>query len=165
MKQTWYQRFSSSITRASSSLVLVPFFSCNRRWQMVMRMLGMMQLSRGGEYISNIHLRLSNRVVYHVYTTRRPFDVSVSYGIYIYTYIYIYIYIYIYVYIQCKCCMESIARGMGSRISYSTRHSRVLYDASRPHPKCYIFQYIQHKQNRCFKWFIVVRINGCCQQR
>ena len=35
-----------------------PFFSCNRRWQMVMRMLGMMQLSRGGEYISNIHLRL-----------------------------------------------------------------------------------------------------------
>ena len=68
----------------NESLFLFGVGSCNRRWQLVMRMLGMMQLSCGGEYISNIHLRLSNRVVYHVYTTRRPFDVSVSYGIYMY---------------------------------------------------------------------------------
>ena len=83
VKQTWYQCFSFSITRTSSSLVLVPFFSC----QMVMRMLGMRQLLCGGEYISNIHLRLSNFVVYHIFTTWWPFDVSVSFGIYIYIYI------------------------------------------------------------------------------
>ena len=79
VKQTWYQCFSFSITRTSSSLVLVPFFSC----QMVMRMLVMRQLLCGGEYISNIHLRLSNFVVYHIFTTWWPFDVSVSFGIYI----------------------------------------------------------------------------------
>ena len=32
-----------------------------------------------------------NRVVYHVYTTCRHFDLPVNYGIYIYIYIYIYI--------------------------------------------------------------------------
>ena len=56
---------------------------------MVMCMLGMMKLSCRGEYISNIHLWLSNQVVYHVYTTRRPFDVSVSYCICMCIYIYI----------------------------------------------------------------------------
>ena len=34
---------------------------------------------------------------------------------------------------------------MGLRSSYSTRHSQVLYEASRPHSQCYIFQYSTSK--------------------
>ena len=37
-----------------------------------------------------------------------------------------------------ECNTGNIARGAGSRGSYSTRRSRVLYDTSRPHPECNI---------------------------
>ena len=46
---------------------------------------------------------------------------------------------------RCECCTGNIARGVGSRNSYSTRCSRVLHEASRPHPQCYISQYSTSK--------------------
>ena len=47
-------------------------------------------------------------------------------------------FLYILVKALYECNTGNIARGAGSRGSYSTRRSRVLYDASRPRPECNI---------------------------
>ena len=62
------------------------------------------------------------------------------YNIYIYIlYIYIYIYIYIYTYIYIYVLVKAPVRVLYGK--YSTRGGvEKLYEASRPHPQCYIFQ-------------------------